>query len=263
MEWGKVKTVLIVVLLMVNLILGGNIFLQLHQRQQAEEDALLAALAMAENRGVTILSPEALQLPVSLPVYSSIRMPSVEKAFATALLGAAEAQEAGGGVTFYTSDSGSVSFRRGGALEIILQGDWREDTDGLLARLEEAGLDLSDASRSTQDGVLILRQTVERYATDNVLQCITAEEQTVITGRWLLERSSWQESGTSCSRAEAVLVIAGIGQETGGCVVEKITPCYVAQNISSDETRLIPVWKVETDEGTFLLDMTGKKRLEN
>jgi len=263
MEWGKVKTVLIVVLLIVNLILGGNIFLQLHERQQAEEGALLAALAMAENRGVTILSPEALQLPVSLPAYSSARMPSAEKAFATALLGEAEAQEAGGGVTFYTSESGSVSFRRGGAMEIVLFGDWREDPDGLLARLEEAGLDLSDAVRSTQDGMLTLRQTVERYATDNVLQCSAAEEQTIITGRWLLEQSSWQKSGTSCSRAEAVLVIAGIGQETGGCVVESITPCYVAQNVSSGETRLIPVWQVETDGGMFLLDMVSKKRLES
>lgn len=263
MEWGKVKTVLIVVLLAVNVILGGNLFLQVRQRQQAEEGALLAALAMAESRGVTILSSEALQLPVSLPEYSSVRMPSLEQDFSAALLGAVQAQEAGGGVTFYTSVSGSVSFRRGGALEIVLPGDWRESTDQLLSLLEEAGLDLSHAIRGTRDGVLTLRQTVEDYISDNVLQCSLTAEQAVITGRWLLGQSSWQESDDGCSRAEAVLAIAEMGQQAGGCVVKTITPCYVAQNISSGETRLVPVWQVETDQDTFLLDIVSKKRLGN
>ena len=117
MEWSKVKTILIVLLAVVNLLLGLNIAGQISAQRREETAALQSALTLLRKAGMQFDEQLFFDMPRAPAVLTGARSAAREGAVADALLRSHTVEEAGGGISIYTSRAGRVVFRSGGFFE--------------------------------------------------------------------------------------------------------------------------------------------------
>lgn len=263
MEWKNVRRWLILLLLAADLILAGNLALQALRADQILRRAVMDAVALAEARGLSLEADVVLALPRQLPAYAARRQDALEQQMASTLLGGGVEQSApGGGVAIYQSETGTVSFRRGGALEADTPWTWQEfDALSCAEALESAGLRAKSALREeTAEGVL-LTQNYNGYPLFNCqLQCAQAESRLTLSGRWLLT-PELQEERQSLSRAQMVLELCALAEELLFFEVTEIRAGYVLQGDAPQNLTLIPVWSVETETGTVIISCISGEQL--
>ena len=120
MEWSRVKSILITLLLVTNLMLGFNLVSQLSAGAGSEKEDIAAALALLRSPGVQIDEGLLSSIPKQADILTSPRDPVWEAQIATAILGQVEHEEAGGGVSIYRSQKGDITFRSGGLFDMML-----------------------------------------------------------------------------------------------------------------------------------------------
>jgi hypothetical protein len=262
MEWKRVKTILIAVLLLTCLLLAVNIVRQVRERRLHERDAVRDACAVALRAGVKIDSRLVLALPERDAVLVASRSEKTEQRLADALLGeGCVPEEPGGGVSIYENETGRISVRRGGAVEIHLKGtDTAMDEHDWIGLLQKAGLDLSNAETQMKDEETVFLQRTEE-GTEIVncrLICSISSGELLISGRWLLEQTPPQGE-TGRVRAELTLALTKLMEQAGATEVHALTRGYNLQSDSVRQLRLVPVWVAETNAGTIILNTVTKK----
>ncbi|MEA5038387.1 MAG: hypothetical protein VB086_00960 [Clostridiaceae bacterium] len=262
MEWKRVKSILIAVLLLTCLLLAANILWQVRSQRVREKAAVRDACAVALQSGVDINADLVLALPVRSAEQTASRNAESEQRLADALLGTGcIPEEPGGGVSIFENDNGRIIIRRGGALEIHLTGRDKSNVDwtGLL---QGAGLKLSRAGLQTEEGVTSFSQyTDEGVPIFNcMLSCSISGEELLISGRWLLE-ASLTSGDAGRTRAELTLALAGIMEKNGAKKVLSLTQGYSLQSDSIRRLELTPVWTAETDAGIIILNTVTKKTI--
>lgn len=262
MEWKRVKTILIAVLLMTCLLLTVNIVHQVRERRLHERAAVRDACAVALRMGIKIDSKLVLAMPERDAMLVASRSEETQQRLSDALLGkGCVPEEPGGGVSIYENDTGRISVRRGGALEIHLKSSnavmEEQDWIGLL---QKAGLDLSKAETQTKEQATVFSQkTKDGIKIVNCrLTCSISEGELLITGRWLLE-SMPSQGETSRSRAELTLALAKLMEQSDATEVDALDRGYSLQSDSVHQLRLVPVWVTETNAGTIILNTMTKK----
>lgn len=264
MEWKRVKTIMIAVLLTTCLMLGFNIIRQVSERSAREVQAVRNACEVAKRAGVNIDPDMVLELPKQSAAMAAGRSAESQQRLADALLGTGCApEEPGGGVSIYSCTTGHISIRRGGAIEIRLtDGNENMDREAWSKLLESAGLDLSDAQISTEGNTTVFTQysADHREILNGRLHCRASGTEQLITGRWLLEDPvpTGKETRT---RGELTLALAEVMQERGAKEVRSLKSAYVLQSENVRRLELIPVWAAETDIGTLLIDAVTKKNI--
>lgn len=263
MEWKNVRRWLILLLLAVDLILAGNLALQALRAERTQHRAVTDAVALAKVRGLSLEESMVLELPRQMPGYAARREESLERQAASTLLGGGVGQSApGGGIAIYQSEAGSVSFRRGGALEADIPWTWQEfDALSCAEALEAAGLHTKDALREEADEGILLTQKYNDYILFNCqLQCAQETGRLTLDGRWLLA-TELREERQSLSRAQMVLELCALAEELVFSQVTEIRAGYVLQSDMPQSLNLIPAWSVETDTGTVVISCLSGEQL--
>lgn len=256
MEWKKVRTWLILLVLAADLVLAGNIGWQLYQMRRSELRAVQDALTLAEQAGILLREEQLRQLPRQPEAYQVTRDGELEGLAAQALLDAAQASEPGGGVAIYQSEKGQLSFRRGGAVELFMV--WTEENltpEGCRALLEQAGFPMEQAALSEGKGSITLtQQYLGAYLYNCRLQCTRQEGQLQVRGRWLMsgERGAETEHET-LSRAQLVLALCSLLEQRGVTEVQSLEAGYYLQSEDPQTALLVPVWAVETPQGRVIM----------
>lgn len=263
MEWKKVRNWLILLLLAADLILAGNLALQALQAERTLRQAATDAVALAGERGLALELETILELPRQLPVYTAGRSDQLERQTASVLLGGGvEPVMPGGGVAIYQSEEGTVSFRRGGALEADAPWTWQEfDALSCAEALENAGLSAKKAYREeTADGIL-LTQNYSGYTLFNCqLTCVQTAGRLSVNGRWLLTEELGEQA-QSLSRAQMVLELCALAEELGFTRVTGLQAGYVLQSDAPQTLTLTPAWQAETDVGTVVISCVSGEQL--
>lgn len=121
MQWDKVKNVLIVILLAVNLFLMGNLGVKLWQNRQREDGLEASLRTLAAGYGLTL--DDAFDLPEDkvLPELSIDRSRTSEEALAAAMLGEGmERTEREDGAVVFESEAGTVEWSADGRVKASL-----------------------------------------------------------------------------------------------------------------------------------------------
>jgi len=263
MEWKNVRRWLILLLLAADLILAGNLALQALRAERTLRRAVTDAVALAEVRGLSLEESMVLELPRQMPGYAAGREDALEQQAASTLLGGGVERSApGGGVAIYQSGTGSVSFRRGGALEADVPWTWQEfDALSCAEALETAGLRTKDALREeTGEGILLTQQYDDYTLFNCQLRCVQEDGRLILSGRWLLA-AELQEERQSLSRAQMVLELCALSEELLFSQVTEIRAGYVLQSDTPQSLNLIPAWSVETDTGTVIISCLSGKQI--
>ncbi len=264
MEWKNVRKWLLLMLLVVDVFLAGNLIRQVEDNRRAERQALLDAVTVAQRRGVTLDSNALLDLPIAPESWRTVRSEGLEQGAADALLGQGSLPEGpGGGVSIYRGEAGQLSFRRGGALELDLLWSGEPLTPEVChALLTPAGLAGEDAvTARLEDGVELRQEYQDTPIVNSRLTCRVQEGKLQVRGRWLLGTEMTAGQG-GLSRAQLVLSLCALleGQETSGPVT--VTAGYWLQSEDARRLTLVPVWAADTGETTRIVScLTGEELL--
>ena len=158
MQWDKVKNVLIVILVAVNVFLLGNLGRQFWQTRQQEAELVSSLRTLAQDYGLALDEDFSLPNDVVLPELSIDRSRPNEEAVAIAMLGGEpERTEQEDGTVIFEGERGTVEWGADGSVSgSITTGEAMPTDAGAALRLAKRLF--SDWKLQAEDAVFRLRE---------------------------------------------------------------------------------------------------------
>lgn len=271
MEWRKLKTFIILILLLVNGFLLVLVAARSQEAAQYERSALAQTVKVLERSGI-YADHASLSAADSLVPLSAGRDLDRELQIAQALLGKEriQAENQGGGLYFYHNSNGDLSVRAGGELSAQLTGDPDQPVSGSLERhaadlLKKAGIDAEQIDVTEEDEWTRVRFR-QLWNGAPVFSCqvefaYRGGALTSIQGVLLTAGSGTAEDGQAMTLPTALLRFLDEVTATGDVCssIQSMQAGYrgTVQSLSGG-VRLTPVWLVSTDTASYYLDcVTG------
>ncbi len=249
MEWKRVKTIMIALLLVTNVIMATNLLTQSGLQRQSELDALENALEFAQKSGIAIEYSLLLNMPTEMYYYSVPEDESLQRQFADSLLGEGAAlTKPGGGVSIYQSGENTVTFRRGAAVEVILmqQNYTAEQLSQTLSAFGQVGI-------SGNILTLVGNSSMQYPLTNNSIDFTLGEQNVTANGRLALQQDM-EQGDFGVSRAQMVLSATQHLLQIEATRIDALSAAYFISDFATDGTYLIPVWLIESDAGEFMIN---------
>jgi regulatory protein YycI of two-component signal transduction system YycFG len=264
MDSSKIKNFIIAVLLLLNAFLllfsiSDGIARAASDGRRRQE--LLTALS---SMGITIRDESVLSMKPNGQT-SLIRDLAKEKADVRAVLGAVEVTDLGGNFYLYESEKGKAQFRSTGEFVIIFNDGVCPAKGGFeaFARsfMKKIGLkpDKTYCVPEDIDGGHIIELRCE-YDSAPVYNCtvrftFSEKELLLVSGTRILDKKSQSAAQTGDI---ITALVSFLGQvRVSGKVCSEITGVYQGYESAvsvSGESRLTPVWRIETDAGEFTVE---------
>lgn len=264
MEWPKIKTILLLILLLTDGFLLALVGVRSWNTSRYQEEAREDALTLLERGGIQM---QAQQLPedLRLPVGTVSRDLEGELAQLVPVLGEGTRESLGGGQYRYTGDNGEAWLRGRGEFSLELkagafplEGELERHAAGVLKRMGVEALAV-ESRGDGQSGEVTLLQLWEGVP---VRSCrVTARYAdgglTSLSGAWL----NGKPETAGQLELSAVTGLLRFVEELGetGDVCREIFAMQAAYQLTaslSEPSVLMPIWYLETDTGSYTLDMT-------
>lgn len=269
MEWKRLKTIIIIMLLLVNGFLMVVVGTRLGEVRRYEQAALDQAVRVLGSSGIEVNTAAIREVsgPSALTVERSIPQ---EREMAAVLLGAGvSGQNQSGGLYTYRSDSGTVSFRSGGQVYARLEDEARWHTDHpetlALGLVKELKLDCRMAGSWMENGSgrVVLRQFREDVPLFSCQLVFVFEEGRLISISGVLasEELRGEEREDVLTLPTAMLrFMEGVLNSGDVCSrVESMEPGYRMTQSFSNVLRLESVWLITTNAADYYVNaVTGE-----
>ncbi len=269
MEWGKLKTIIIIMLLLVNGFLLVLVGARRGETQRYERSALDQTVQVLAENGIQV-DPENVTAADRLSPQSAERDNQAEERLAHALLGeTVTGENRGGGLYTYTGSRGQVDFRSGGELYAQMEPDPRWQTEdpeehaaGLVREMklktELTGSELSGGTgtvtfRQLWDGAPLFSSEITFLYREGQLE--------VVSGSLLAVEATAEEAGEVLSLPTALLRFLDDVVTSGDVcsAIVSMEPGYRAAQSFSGAVRLSPVWLIASNTADYYLDaVTGE-----
>lgn len=268
MDGAKVKNIIILVLLLVNLfLLAMVIHDQLETaelRQQAREDVAAAY----ERSGITLTGEVPWNDEVN--TCSLYRDKSREHDMVRAILGKCSVQDLGGNILFYKSAKGEARFRGTGEFQ-LMPADGKAFVGESFLESAEAILNDMGFSADTdnavidQDGQTTNVTLACRFRGKNAYNCtvsfmFSTNSLLLIDGCRPMERGAEDETAALDAATVLMRFLAEVREKGLVCSeVRSVELGYMMTASASGEGYMTPFWRIVTDTGTnYMNGLTGK-----
>lgn len=266
MEWSKLKNIILIVLLVVNLFLLVLVAYREERSARYSEGARADAIGVLEQNGIAV-DLENLPRDTELVPLSMERDRQEEASIAAALLGTASESGQGGNV-LYTGEKGTARFFRSGDFSVALRADVyplgpltaEEHALNTLTLLGFDGEILAAVENGGQTSVTV-RQLWQGTPVFNCTATLIYERGALIS---IQDGASCRLTGTptASGTAETLSVVTallsfleGLNDKGDVCTaLTGMTPGYTFSPGISDPIALSPVWYITTDTGAYYLD---------
>lgn len=259
MERYRLKNIIILILLLLNVFLSASLLTQKitehnTQRTAAEQ---LAALFAADGMQ---LDPNIVSYDTPPASCTISRDPALENRAAQQILGQiATSADQGGGISVYSSQAGTVQFRSGGSFDAVLETPIADGTRFCTSFCKAFSCSapqfyLDDSGSGT--AVALLQR--DRMSIYNSPVTFTLEDDmvTAISGTLIPENSTpLQQEQETLSALAALIAFQQSRQETGSVVssISGMELCWELQSSSGGPT-LFPVWRISTNTADFYVN---------
>ncbi len=268
MEWSKIKNIILLILVLVNVALLALVVLRENRSAQNVEEARAGAVAALERSGIAV-ELERLPQDMELCELTFTRDRGGEQAAAEALLGAVSAGADSSAVRLvYTGAGGTAEFAMGGEFTVALEPgvhtlNGRTEEEAGLGCLELLGIqaELVSAVRDGGDTVLTYRQLWQGVPVFSCpVELTWRDGELVRIQGQRLAGSSAPAGGTELPLSTATVLVrflAGLNAEGTICSrLEDMTAGYLLSGTTP--LKMVPVWRITTDTGAYYVDgMTG------
>lgn len=269
MEWRRVKNIIILILVIVNVALLILVGARRSEVRRYEQSALKRTLQVLEERGIAV-AESALPTRDSAQPRTTGRSIAQEGKLASALLGEqVEGVNLGGGLYTYRTGGGQVSIRPGGELSAALNDAPRWHTSDPPAQaaglLDEMGVTAERVSAELTDGTgrLVFRQLVEKTP---VFSCqvtfyYESGRLTTLTGSLLAIEDAPEEQAELLTLPTVLMrFLEGVLESGDVCTsILLVEPGYRTTLSFSGAVRLSPAWLISTNTADYYVDgITGE-----
>lgn len=265
MNTKKLKTIIIIILLLVDIAFGALIISDRTAERRHQSRTLSDLVEVMDKNGIAFI-PESIPEVSDLYVLKCTRDISSEAVIASSLIGECSAQDLGGGLYSYENANGSVRFRSNGEFEAALipsRDAPREDiVSDALSVLDRAGIPVNQRYSSFENGSVSFACTADGT---EVFGCSVTLSYS--SGR-LSSVSGTRPTGSPQYRTADPLISAPTAlvrflslMSSGGYIctrIENMDICYFMSVSTSGLCTLSPVWQIYTDAGLFYINaVTG------
>ena len=269
MEWHRMKTIIIVILLVINGFLLVLVGTRRSESLRYEQSALEHAARVLETHGIDVEEKAVVSTAMQSPCASE-RSSVREEDVAAALLGqAVESSDLGGGLYSYTADSGTVSFRTGGEIATVLTDDpmwYTTDPVGHSSSLMSAmkvDFSLSEAQMTNGTGEVTYQQMLKKTPlfSCRVTFYYESGRLTGLSGRLLAVEKIVEEEGETLALPTILMGFLDEVLSSGDVCSSVLTvePGYLLAQSFANTVRLQPVWYISTNTADYYVDgITGE-----
>lgn len=273
MDKSKLKNLIIILLVFVNLFLLVLAVSGIAQKNSAEKKRISALQAVLDEQGITL--SDVSDLDVTCPdVIELERSVNKEKKMLSALIGSCTAEDLGGNIYIFSSEDGQARMRSTGDFEIALDTDVIP-TDGDLISASETALrklgisydkDSLVIGQSNEldcvtatckyNGFTVLNANITLYFSDSRLVLITGRRPPDV-------KDSSSDADSDLDAIAIILTFLENNHESGQVcsAILNVSTAYILDSATVGDCTLTPVWCIETDVGSFYFDgITGKAR---
>lgn len=273
MNKTKIKNLIIILLVLVNVFLLEIVVSNALREKQASRSRNEALTAILSDNGISL--SQDVELPEScgriITLERSLRK---EKSMLQPLIGTCSYADQGGDIFIFTGEDGSASISSSGEIKIALNSPMDFSDEDLVssskAVLKKIGIEYDEQSIETSvddgldcvtatcvyNGSIVLNAKINLYYSDGRL--------VFITGR----RPPDERVGTAVTDKDldgvAIIMafLESIRQSGQVCSeITDITTVYILDSASVGANTLTPVWRIETNTGAYYFDgVTGKSR---
>ena len=266
MDSVKVKNLIILILLAVNIVLLSVFIADTARERDLSGGAVEGVVALLEENGIAV-SQRAELSERSLPALSVSRDTGLERTLAAAVLGEVSVSDLGGNILRYSGEYGMANFRGTGGFEIVLH-ESRYDPERPLESARSLAADLgletmrepgrTDIDPDTLEGTIELICALEDSAVVNCRLSFTFAAGRIVTviGTRVLDNVVLSQEVRLLDVPTVLLRFLGLVQE-GGHVCSEISSlelCYIMTASAAGEGELTPVWQIATDAGDFYIN---------
>lgn len=263
MRWTKIKNIILLLLVIVNLALLGLVGFRSWLTAQNERQARERMIAILANNGIEFLPqevPDALDLE---PLRLTLEPPA--QAQAEILVGPVSSTETLGARTVCAGELGEATLSPTGELEAVYPRPSLNEA-AALDRLAALGVELRETGRTpSEDGTLTLtcvqlhqgvplpEETVTLVFQNGLLRSLSLR---LLSGTWETV------SGRGSVTASTALLRFLEAMTRGGYVCTQVTDLYPCYSVTGSGTlTLTPTWYVETDTRPYLFPVDGQTAL--
>lgn len=255
MRWSRIKNIIILLLVIVNLFLLAQVSIRIWRTQQGERETRERMIEILSNNGIAFLPEE---VPGQMPLTAwqvAMEIPGEDQA--AQLVGELQEVQSVGARTTYIGAWGRATFSTTGEVEAEFSpGGWarsREQiTAGMTELLNALGLkacrELERREENERVSVTVIQLWEGSPVFANTLT-LTWEDGsfTHLSGRWLLGTGETAAAGEIVTSSTALARFLTALNE-GGYVCSQITDLYAGYTASGTGTvNLTPAWFIETD----------------
>ncbi len=264
MEWHRVKTIMIVLLLTVNAFLLVLVGTRSSQAYHYEQAALSQTIQVLERSGIA-MEPEAAAALHGVPAGTTQRSVELEAQIAAVLLGGpVEANSRGGGLYTYTNQLGEISFRAGGGVSAQLADHltWlAADPDAHAAALirelvkesELVSRDLTEGS-----GTIVYRQHLDGVPLFSCQLAFLYEDSRLVglSGQMLAVEETALERDENLELTTVLMQFLDEILKSGDVcsAVLSVEPGYLLGQSLTNTVQLRPVWYISTNTSDYYVD---------
>lgn len=252
MDRYRLKNVIILILLLVNIFLLGALAYRNSAAQSAQNRALQQLTALFAADGIE-LDPAAVPTRTPPPGRTLLRNPTFERSAAAQLLGGNPLYSERGGVYTYTGDNGAALFRDSGSFEAagtLAASDGEAFCEEFCKKFHYRIL--SSQLDSDGSGSILAAREYDRLTVFNCTVTFTLEGGAVTSanGTLLPETSTELPYAQEPLSAQAALTaFQAMRRETGAVAssIEEVSLCYELQSSVAAPMTLAPAWCIATN----------------
>lgn len=257
MKASRLKTIVIVILLLVNAFLLFLLLSRRAEQTQAYERTVEQLCELFARSGVSFdraLLPENSDVYALSPERSSTR----EMAFAKSLLGDdVSAFDSGGGISRYSSSLGSCSLRSGGTVDAVLSRPLDDAAQFSRELFRSFGYEEVSSSLNGGSGSVTGMRRGKNGPIYNAALTLTFSDSTLtgVSGTFLSDLDEGRRTDGLDAISALVRFLDNCGVSGVVCTeVSALDSGYLLQSSASAPLRLIPVWRITTDVNNYYVN---------
>ncbi|NCB51570.1 MAG: hypothetical protein EOM54_06790 [Clostridia bacterium] len=273
MDNSKIKNLIILILLIVNVFLLAVMGVDKVRNDRIRKEAVEGVVSIMASKGIEVSDDVNLSF-AGLDVLSAARDLKAEKRRISAVLGKVSVDDLGANILYYQGEYGQAEFRGSGSFDILMnEGAVSVDSDAeATARnfLKKLGISAMKGENSAEvdfsDGagtvVLSCRSGQTEIINCKVTFTFQRSSLIVVTGTRPLDDVSADVSGDELDFPTVLMHFMDIVSSSGHIFSElkDAELCYMQNASVSGTGVLTPVWRLVTDAGEFYINgLTGKQ----
>ncbi len=259
MQWGKIKSILIAILFLVDAFLVGVLVVKWASEEQREQEMFKNLQIVLANNNITIQNMD-LPKEAMMPQLIVDQSRTDELKVAHKLLGEDAVQINSDNSLSFESDLGEVSWNDSGEISaVITPENYKKPDESLLENqasslLESMGINQSSLEINVNGFTAVASFKTAGYEVFNRnLKIKFSDDNISINGRWTFSEPYATRNNLYSTYNPIDSIIWFAGQKKVNEIYD-ITAGLLLINGAGSQMQLSPVWRIKTDNGDFYVD---------